>query len=76
MKRAPRSAEDLLVDMDKMNKAMALAARDARLLHKQTGHPLVVWRDGEVTWIPADELEVADDLTEDTETQSADAGRH
>ncbi len=66
MKQAPRSADDLIVDMGKMNDAMALAARDAQRLHKQTGHPLVVWRDGKVTWIPADELEVAEDTPEDS----------
>ncbi len=61
MKRAPRIEDDLIVDMDKMNEAMALAARDARRLHKQTGHPLAVWREGKVAWIPADEIEVADE---------------
>ena len=28
-----------------MNEAEALAARDARRLHKQTGHPMAVWRE-------------------------------
>ncbi len=64
MKRAPRLADDLFVDMDKMNQAMALAARDARRLHKQTGHPIAAWRDGRVVWIPPEEIEVDDESTD------------
>ena len=32
------------------------AVRDAILLHKQTGHPIVVWKDGKVVEIPPEEI--------------------
>jgi hypothetical protein len=38
-----------------------LAVRNALLDHKRTGDPIVVWRDGKVVWIPADEIVVSDE---------------
>lgn len=48
------------------DKAMAFRAEDALKIavaraiadHKRTGDPIVVWRDGEVVKIPADQIEV------------------
>lgn len=37
------------------------AARAARLLHKQTGHPIVVWKDGKVVEIPPEEIVIEDE---------------
>jgi hypothetical protein len=34
------------------------AARKALQDHKRTGDPIVVFKDGEVRWIPADEIRV------------------
>ena len=53
--------EDLYVDPEKMNEAMARAARDAYRLHKQSGQPIVVWRDGKVVWIPPEEIRLKDE---------------
>ena len=39
---------------DALKKAVARAIAD----HKRTGDPIVVWRDGEVVKIPADQIEV------------------
>ena len=61
MKRASNRDDDLFVDMEKMNEAMALAARDARRVHKQVGYPIAAWRDNAVVWVPVDELDVADE---------------
>lgn len=41
---------------DIISKALADAARDARRRHKQAGNSIVVWRDGEAVWVPADEI--------------------
>ena len=41
--------------------AMNAAVRDAVLQHKQKGLPLVVWRDGQVAWIPPDEIDLGPD---------------
>jgi hypothetical protein len=37
------------------------AVRDAKLLHKQTGHPIVVWKDGKVVEIPPEEIVIDED---------------
>ena len=41
-----------------IDRAVEQAARDARLLHKKMGVPLVVWRDGQVVEIPPEEIVV------------------
>ena len=41
---------------DIISEALAKAAKDARRKHKQAGNPIVVWRDGQAVWIPADEI--------------------
>jgi hypothetical protein len=53
------------VDIDKIcregtliDQAVANAARDARLLHKRMGVPLVVWQDGKIVEIPPEEIVV------------------
>jgi len=54
------------IDRNLFDKAMAFRAEDAlkkavaRAIadHKGTGDPIVVWRDGEVVKIPADQIEV------------------
>ena len=54
------------IDRNLSDKAMAFRAEDALKIavaraiadHKRTGDPIVVWRDGEVVKIPADQIEV------------------
>ncbi|MCC7292593.1 MAG: hypothetical protein IT449_11090 [Phycisphaerales bacterium] len=41
-----------------MDAAMQDAVRDALLDHQRTGDPIVVWQDGKVVWIPADQIVV------------------
>ena len=36
------------------------AVRAALLDHKRTGDPIVVWQDGKIVWIPADDIVVED----------------
>jgi hypothetical protein len=36
--------------------AMQQAACDALLAHKRTGQPVVIWQDGKVVWVPADQI--------------------
>ena len=43
--------------------AMNAAAREAVLQHKQNGLPLAVWRDGNVTWISPDEIDLGPDTS-------------
>ncbi len=34
------------------------AVTQALIRHKRLGTPIVVWRDGKVVWIPAEEIEI------------------
>lgn len=45
-----------------INNAIAKGVRDAMIKHKQAGKPVVVWRDGRIVWIPAEEIQIDDDI--------------
>ena len=49
---------EILSDTDRVTRAIREAGRNARLLHKQMGVPIVVWRDGQVVEIPPEEIVV------------------
>ena len=42
--------------------AMQEAVNEAVLAHKRRGLPMVTWQDGQVVWIPADQLTVPGDI--------------
>jgi hypothetical protein len=46
----------LVDDADTIITAIQRGVNEALLDHKRTGDPIVVWRDGKVRWIPADEI--------------------
>lgn len=54
-------------DVPAMIRAMRLGVRDALIEHKRDGDPVVTWEDGQVKWIPADEIVIPDidDVTGD-----------
>lgn len=54
----------LTLNQKRMLKILRSAVRGAILDHKRNGDPIVIWRDGKVDWLPADEIEV-DDLEKD-----------
>ncbi len=43
-------------DPDKVTDALARGIREALLQHKMAGNPIVVWRDGQIVWIPPEEI--------------------
>jgi len=47
-----------LAESDAVLAAIREPVRDALLMHKRLGNPVVTWRDGRVVWIPADEINV------------------
>ena len=57
----PVDIERILEDDDLIAAALARATRDALRQHKAAGNPIAVWRDEKVVWIPADQIEIADD---------------
>ncbi|MBI5143168.1 MAG: hypothetical protein HZA20_13415 [Nitrospirae bacterium] len=41
---------------ERITNALAAGVRDALLKHKQTGNPIVVWQNGEIVWIKAEDI--------------------
>lgn len=50
----------ILMDREKISKALAQGVQNALLKHKQANNPVAVWRDGKVVWIPPGEIPVAE----------------
>jgi hypothetical protein len=50
--------KSLMLETDLVEQAIHRAAVRAIDCHKRLGQPIVVWRDGKVVWIPAEEIEV------------------
>lgn len=48
-------------DFPRILDAMARAVREALLQHKRAGNPIAVWRDGEVVWLPPEDIPVGDE---------------
>ncbi len=55
---APPDISQLCRDRTALDRAIALAGREARLRHKQLGVPIVVWIDGKIVEIPPEEIVV------------------
>jgi len=41
-----------------VEKALGRGVHEALWLHKQLGQPVVIWRDGQVVWLPPEEIPV------------------
>lgn len=69
MKRSPTALppSQLVDDLGIALRALRLAARDTLIEHKRDGDPIVVWQDGRVVWIPADEIVIPDESTLDSD---------
>lgn len=55
---AKRPLAERVADHDRALASMREGVRDALRRHKQAGVPIVVWRNGRVEVIPADEVRV------------------
>jgi hypothetical protein len=55
--RASVEIRTALQDREAIERACIAAARDAALLHRMHGVPVVVWKDGQMIEIAAEELE-------------------
>jgi hypothetical protein len=51
-----RTPAERVLDTDLITRALQGAHRHVLLEHKRDGDPIVVWQDGKVVWIPADEI--------------------
>jgi hypothetical protein len=47
-----------MTDIPRIQEALELARQDALRLHKRMGYPIAAWRDGQVVWIPPEEIQV------------------
>jgi hypothetical protein len=54
----PKNVRDIMLDTDLVERALREAVTQALIRHKRLGTPIVVWRDGQVVWIPAEEIEI------------------
>lgn len=56
----PEAVDDIqtILESDRPERAMRKAVREAVRRHKLLGFPIAVSRDGEVVWIPPEEIEV------------------
>lgn len=50
--------KSLMLETDLVEHAIHRAAVRAIDRHKRLGQPIVVWREGKVVWIPAEEIEI------------------
>jgi hypothetical protein len=54
----PTNFTDLMRDSDKFMGEVNNAVQNVLRVHKMLGYPVAVWRDGQVVWIPAEEIPI------------------
>ena len=60
----PEDLRSIMLETDLVEHALHKAVVGAMIRHKRLGNPIVVWRDGKVVWIPAEEIEIPDTETD------------
>lgn len=56
----PKDIRHIMLETDLVGRALRKAVVNAMIRHKRPGNPIVVWREGKVVWIPAEEIEIPD----------------
>ena len=56
--KAPVDIQALFADGAEIDEALAEAARNALIMHKRLGYPVVGWEKGRVVWIQPEEIVV------------------
>lgn len=57
---ADPSPIERLEDVERITAAMGECVREALRRHRLAGNPIATWRDGQVVWIPPEEIPVED----------------
>ena len=57
-KRPVSDLDEILADTSRIEAALRDAVRGALRDHKQAGNPIAVWREGQVVWLPPDQIPV------------------
>jgi hypothetical protein len=55
-----KSIQDLFLEGAPIDEALRKAVREALRRHKKLGNSIVVWRDGQIVHVSADEIQVSD----------------
>jgi hypothetical protein len=63
VKTKKKKLSDIPLEL-RVAEALKKAVADTIADHKRTGDPIVIWRDGKVVKIPADQIEVREPQTE------------
>ena len=71
MNPATNSIEARMRDNDRIRQALRKSIQDALREHKLLGYPIVVWKDGKVTWIPPEEIELESEKNSPANGESA-----
>jgi hypothetical protein len=64
----PKDVRSIMLDGTAIQRALRESWLKAMDRHKRLGNPIVVWRDGKIVWIPAEEIQIpyAETATEAT----------
>ncbi len=54
----------LMLDGSEIQRAQRRGLRKILERHKRLGNPIVVWRDGKVVWVPAEEIRIPEEPSE------------
>jgi hypothetical protein len=64
-----KDVRSIMLDTNLVEQALYKAEVQAMIRHKRLGNPIVVWRDGKVVWIPAEEIKIPEDATDSGPTR-------
>ena len=64
----PETRARLLAEADAVEAAIREAVNEALRMHKRMGNPIASWANGQVVWIPPDQIPV-DDVTNEEARQ-------
>ena len=60
IRKQQKSIEELFEEGTPIDDALARGVADALRRHKKLGHSIVVWCDGQIVHIPAEQIQVSD----------------
>jgi monomeric isocitrate dehydrogenase len=58
-KKTDISIDQIFQEGTLIDNALKQAVQEALVRHKQSGHPIVVWRDGKIVWIQPEEISLS-----------------
>jgi hypothetical protein len=62
--KEPKDVQAIMLDGTTVRRALRESWIKTLDRHKRLGNPIVVWRDGMVVWIPAEEIVIPDSGTD------------